>query len=46
MNQDIRKHRFLEAFGLLVIVLALIRCALPGIDTVSSKGTEAAEPVE
>ena len=46
MNQDIRKHRFLEAFGLLVIVLALIRCALPDIDTVSSKGTEAAEPVE
>ena len=33
MKQDIRKHRFLEAFGVVVIVLALVRCAFPGVAT-------------
>ena len=31
MNQDIRKHRFLEVFGIVVMVLSLVRCAFPGI---------------
>lgn len=26
MNTELRKHRFLEAFGLIIILLALIRC--------------------
>ena len=29
MDQNIRKHRFLEVFGIVVILLALIKCALP-----------------
>lgn len=33
MSQDKRKHRFLETFGIVVIVLALMRCAWPGIAT-------------
>ena len=33
MKQDIRKHRFLEAFGMVVIVLALVRCAFPSVAT-------------
>ena len=28
MNQDIRKHRFLEIFGVVVIVLALVKCGV------------------
>jgi len=31
-----RKHRFLEVFGVLVMVLALVRCAFPGIAESSS----------
>ena len=31
MDQELRKHRFLEAFGIAVIILALVRCAFPGI---------------
>ena len=33
MDQELRKHRFLEAFGIAVIVLALVRCAFPGISS-------------
>lgn len=33
MNQNTSKHRFLETFGIGVIVLALVRCAFPGIAT-------------
>lgn len=31
MSQDKRKHLFLEVFGVMVMVLALARCAYPGI---------------
>lgn len=31
-----RKHRFLEVFGVLVMVMALVRCAFPGIAESSS----------
>ena len=31
MNQEIRKHRFLEVFGIAVIILALVRCAFPSV---------------
>ena len=31
MDTELRKHRFLEAFGIVVIILALVRCAFPGI---------------
>lgn len=31
MNKEIQKHRFLEGFGVVVIILALIRCAFPGL---------------
>lgn len=33
MDQELRKHRFLEAFGIAVIILALVRCAFPGISS-------------
>ena len=29
MDQNIRKHRFLEVFGIVVILLALVKCTLP-----------------
>ena len=35
-NQEIRKHRFLEYLGLIVMMLALVRCAFPGIATPTS----------
>ena len=38
MNKEIQKHRFLEGFGVVVIILALIRCAFPGL---TSPGTVA-----
>ena len=41
MVQDIRKHRFLEIFGIVVIVLALVRCGVSGVGTV-----ETAKPKE
>ena len=31
MNKEIQKHRFLEGFGVVVIILTLIRCAFPGL---------------
>lgn len=44
MDKEIQKHRFLEALGIVVIILALIRCAFPGI---TSPGTvaEAADSI-
>ena len=33
MDQELRKHRFLEAFGIAVIILALVRCAFPEISS-------------
>ena len=30
MDQNIRKHRFLEAFGITVILLALVKCGVAG----------------
>ena len=38
MNQDKRKHRFLEFFGIAVIVLALVRCAVTGLGTDEADG--------
>ena len=34
MNRELRKHRFLEAFGIVVIVLALVRCVFPSVSGV------------
>lgn len=31
MKEDIRKHRFLEFFGVAVIILALVRCVFPNV---------------
>ena len=31
MKEDIRKHRFLEFFGVVVIILALVRCVFPNV---------------
>jgi len=31
MKKEIRKHRYVEGVGIVVIVLALVRCAFPGI---------------
>lgn len=55
MVQDIRKHRFLEIFGIVVIVLALVRCGVSGVGTVetakpkearrTTQAAEAKEPV-
>lgn len=33
MDKDKRKHRYVEGLGILVIVLALVRCAFPGVST-------------
>ena len=38
-----RKHRFLEVFGVSVMVLALVRCVFPGIATSSSDVAEVAD---
>lgn len=52
MDKKIRKHRFVEGMGIVVIVLALVRCAFPGINTdrVAQDGpladSSAVEPVE
>ena len=43
MNRELRKHRFLEAFGIVVIVLALVRCVFP---SVSSMHDEMASAVD
>lgn len=31
MDKELRKHRFVEFFGIGIIVLSLVRCAFPGI---------------
>ena len=41
MEKETRKHRFLEGFGLVVIVLALVRCALPAIHVTQASVSEA-----
>ena len=33
MDKDKRKHRYVEGLGILIIMLALVRCAFPGIST-------------
>lgn len=43
MDKELRKHRFVEAFGIVVIVLALVRCAFPDI---SMQKTETAEVLD
>ena len=42
MDQEYRKYRFLEVFGVVVIVLALVKCVAPGIAThlVSDEATD------
>ena len=32
MDKDNRKNRFVESFGIVVVVLALVRCVFPGVD--------------
>ena len=53
MNQDIRKHRFLEIFGITVIILALVKCGMAGFGDKGTGGVsevndsvDAAAPVE
>ena len=38
MDQNTRKHRFLEAFGIAVILLALVKCGVSGL---GNEGNEA-----
>ena len=45
MDKDIRKHRFVEAFGIVVIVLALVRCAFPSISTQKSEMAEVSDSI-
>lgn len=33
MDKETRKHRFVEGVGTVIIVLALVRCAFPGVST-------------
>lgn len=51
MDSNKKKHRFLEAFGIVVMVLALIRCGLDGFNhssddnmTAAADSTAVAEP--
>ncbi len=41
MDQNTRKHRFLEAFGIAVILLALVKCGVSGL---GNEGNEADKP--
>ena len=44
MAKNIIKHRYLEAFGVTIIVLALVRCAFPGVS--ASHYAETAQTIE
>ena len=45
MDKELRKHRFVEAFGIVVIVLALVRCAFPDISTQKSETAEVLDSI-
>jgi len=40
MNQNIRKHRFLEVFGVVVILVALVKCGVGQFDAANNSKTE------
>lgn len=44
MAKNIIKHRYLEGFGVTIIVLALVRCAFPGVS--ASHYAETAQAIE
>lgn len=44
MDKNKRKHRYVEGLGILIIVLALVRCAFPGVST--PQVAEATETVD
>ena len=45
MDKELRKHRFVEAFGIVVIVLALVRCAFPDISTQKPETAEVLDSI-